>query len=93
MVISKEQKKFDEWVLRQLENGKNPPHMIDALSRVEGTIFGASLAATAAFGKNAKPEHVLKILELTLAEREKILDEEQNHKEALQKALARKKKA
>lgn len=93
MVINKEQKKFDEWVVRESQNGKQPPHMVDALSRVADTIFGASLAADAAFGKNSKPEHVLKILELTLAEREKILAEEQNHKASLETAMARKKKA
>jgi len=93
MSISKEQKKFDEWVVRELNNSQNPRHMVEALSRVGDTVFGASLAAKAAFEKDTKPEHVLKILELALAERDKMLLEERRHKDALEAAVARKTKS
>ena len=90
MVLSKQQKKFDEWISRELEKKSGLEFMAEALAHVADTAYGATLAAEAAFGKSAKPEHALKILELTFAMREKLLSDERNHIANIKAAIAAK---
>lgn len=92
MVFSKQQKKYDEWILQKLKDKSGPEFMTEALADVADTAYGATLAAEAIFGKNAKPEHVLKILELTFAMRERLLSEERSHIANVNAAVAAKKK-
>lgn len=92
MAVNKGEKLFDAWVMREEKSRERPPFMVEAIKRIGDGAYGALLAARMNFGDAAKPEHALKILELALAEREKLEAAAQaEYKKALKAARKAKK--
>lgn len=75
MSENRDKKDFDTWIQNEAPSRQRPPFMVEAIIHIADGIEGAMLAAKARFGKDAKPEHALKILEMAIVERER-LDEE-----------------